>query len=226
MSTFSLSLLFLSPLIGYATFILLQEMKDPLSGFHDSFQKNIIFTNLSLEERKYKSDRISRNRLIVSIFLLALVFLFSIGASIATLILLGATLAIYWYWEKGAVSRLQKKELQLIEEEFPSIVELFAVLISAGESPTTALARISERANGELSQKFTLALNELKNGQNLTQALEILGTKTKSATVRRFCDTLILAMERGTSLSDVLSRQVEEVRAAHQASLLTAAGKA
>jgi tight adherence protein C len=33
-------------------------------------------------------------------------------------------------------------------------------------------------------------------------------------------------MERGTSLSDVLTRQVEEVRTAHHATLMTAAGKA
>ena len=36
----------------------------------------------------------------------------------------------------------------------------------------------------------------------------------------------ITSMERGTSLSEVLTRQVEEVRATHHASLLTAAGKA
>lgn len=226
MSLFSLSLLFLSPLIAYATLILLRESKDPLRGFHDDFQRNILATSITSEDRKNNAERIFRNRTIVWIFLCAIALLFSTGASSLTLISLIASLGIYWYWEKGAVARLQKKEIQLAEEEFPSIVELFAVLVSAGESPSTALARITERASGELARKFSLALVELQNGKNLTQALEVIGAKSNSATIRRFCDTLILAMERGTSLSEVLTRQVEEVRSAHHASLLTAAGKA
>ena len=226
MSTFSLSLLFLSPIISYATFTLLQENRDPLKGFHDEFQKNLLVTSLSLAERKFNSERIARNRVIVSLFLCAIVILFSFGASFFTLFSITISLTVYWYWEKGVATRSNKKKVQLADEEFPSIVELFAVLVSAGESPSTALARISERASGELAEIFSLALGELQNGKNLTQALEVTGANTGSSTVRRFCDTLILAMERGTSLSEVLFRQVEEVRATHHASLLTAAGKA
>ncbi|CAB4600259.1 TadB Flp pilus assembly protein TadB [actinobacterium SCGC AAA044-D11] len=226
MSLFSLSLLFLSPIIAYATLILLSESKDPLRGFHDDFQKNILASNITIEDRRFNSERILRKRTIISIFISAIALLFIIGASFTTLLSLSVSLAIYWYWEKGTVTRVEKKELQLAEEEFPSIVELFAVLVSAGESPSTALARISERASGELAKKFSIALVELQNGRNLTQALEVIGAKSNSPTIRRFCDTLILAMERGTSLSEVLNRQVEEVRSAHHASLLTAAGKA
>jgi tight adherence protein C len=88
------------------------------------------------------------------------------------------------------------------------------------------MLRVSERASGEMAKQFAGTIIELRSGKNLTQSLEVLGSQVNSAMVRRFCDTLILAMERGTSLSEVLIRQVEEVRAAHHASLLTAAGKA
>ena len=108
----------------------------------------------------------------------------------------------------------------------PALVELFAVLVSAGESPSTALQRVSTRASGVLAEKFIETLGDLQRGKNLTQALERLGLEVNSTSIRRFCDTLILAMERGTSLSDVLTRQVEEVRTAHHATLMTAAGKA
>lgn len=226
MSIFSLSLLFLSPIIGFATYLLLQESKDPLKGFHDNFQKALTTQNISLESQKYNSERKARNRLINIAFVGGISILFIGGASFTTLLLLVFALAIYLYWEKGSESRLRKKELREAEEEFPSIIELFAVLVSAGESPTIAMQRVTKKATGQMAKKFSGALNELQSGSNLTQALEILGTQVDSAPVRRFCDTLILAMERGTSLSDVLSRQVEEVRAAHHASLLTAAGKA
>ena len=226
MSIFSLSLLFLSPIIVFATYLLLQESKDPLKGFHDNFQKALTTQNISLESQKYNSERKARNRLINIAFVAGILILFIGGASFTTLLFLVFALAIYLYWEKGSQSRLRKKELREAEEEFPSIIELFAVLVSAGESPTIAMQRVTKKATGQMAMKFSGALNELQSGSNLTQALEILGSQVDSATVRRFCDTLILAMERGTSLSEVLTRQVEEVRSTHHATLLTAAGKA
>ncbi|CAB4746656.1 unannotated protein [freshwater metagenome] len=226
MSIFSLSLLFLSPIIGFATLLLLQESRDPLKGFHDNFHKELVSHNDSLENQKYNSERKTRNRLINTVFAIGLLVLFIGGASFKTLFFLVFALTVYLYWEKGGDSRLRKKEMREAEEEFPSIIELFAVLVSAGESPTIAMQRVTQKATGQMAKKFSGALSELQNGSNLTQALETLGSQVDSAAIRRFCDTLILAMERGTSLSDVLTRQVEELRAAHHASLLTAAGKA
>lgn len=222
MSVFSLSLLLMSPIIAYATYLLLNENKDPLKGFHDDFLRNF----QSIDGRIISDQSKKRNRILYISFGFAIGILFLSGASFATILLLIITLVIFRYWEKGAPSRLQKKSSEWAEAEFPSIVELFAVLVSAGESPSTAMLRVSERANGEMARKFAGALLDLKNGKSLSQSLEVLGAQVSTPTVRRFCDTLILAIDRGTSLSDVLNRQVEEVRAGQHASLLTAAGKA
>ena len=81
MSIFSLSLLFLSPIIGFATYLLLQESRDPLKGFHDNFQKALVTQNDSLESQRYNSERKSRNRLINSVFAGGLLILFIGGAS-------------------------------------------------------------------------------------------------------------------------------------------------
>ena len=232
MSIFSLSLLFMSPVIAYATYLLLNENRDPLKGFHDDFLRN--FRNqqkdfLAIENRYQEevSDGVKkRNQLVFIGFSFAIVILFLVGASFVTLLLLTASLLTFRYWERGVASRNQKKRLEAAESEFPSIVELFAVLVSAGESPSTALLRVSDRANGEMAERFAGALINLKNGKSLSQSLDVLGAQVNSPTIRRFCDTLILAIERGTSLSEVLNRQVEEVRAGQHASLLVAAGKA
>jgi tight adherence protein C len=231
MSIFSLSLLFLSPIICYATLILLKESKDPLSGFHDNYlrairNRNSALRSGSLNEENFDSIYVTKNRIVYLFAIGAIIVLFLAGASLTTIGFSTGALFLYRYWEKGNLSRKLKKELKDAEEEFPSIVELFAVLVSAGESPTTALLRVTEKSSGAMARNFNEALFELQNGKNLTQALEKLGNKVDSPTVRRFCDTLILAMERGTSLSEVLTRQVEEVRATHHAALLTAAGKA
>ena len=232
MSIFSLSLLFMSPVIAYATYLLLNENRDPLKGFHDDFLRNFHSQQkdfLSLENRnevEINDKSKKRNKKVFIVFSFAIAILFFARASFVTIFLLTSTLFVFRYWEKGVNSRNQKKQLQAAESEFPSIVELFAVLVSAGESPSTALLRVSERARGEMAEKFAGALIDLKNGKSLSQSLDVLGAQVNSPTIRRFCDTLILAIERGTSLSDVLNRQVEEVRAGQHASLLVAAGKA
>jgi len=232
MSIFPLSLLLMSPIITYATYLLLNENRDPLKGFHDDFLKNFRIEQnellLSATDTNFlKDSRFGmRSRMLFISFGLAIGVLFIAGASFITIFLLLSALAIFGFWERGSGLRLEKKRARTAEEEFPSIVELFAVLVSAGESPSTAMLRVSDRANGEMARKFAGALMDLKTGKSLSQSLEVLGAQVSSPTVRRFCDTLILAIERGTSLSEVLNRQVEEVRAGQHASLLTAAGKA
>jgi tight adherence protein C len=223
MSIFSLSLLFFSPIIAIATYILINENRDPLHGFHDNYQSK---KNRKSMGRNFDLQAKPRFQLVSIIFMVAVGVLFLIGASFKVIFLLIFVLAIFRYWEQGNPLRLRNKSLKLAEEEFPSIIELFAVLVSAGESPSIAMLRVSERASGEMAKQFAETIIELRSGKNLTQSLEVLGSQVDSAMVRRFCDTLILAMERGTSLSEVLIRQVEEVRASHHASLLTAAGKA
>jgi tight adherence protein C len=222
MSIFSLSLLLLSPIIAYATYLLLDENRDPLKGFHDDYLREL----QNKDKRIISSATNQRNKIVYISFGFVVGILFLSGASFVTILLLVITLIIFRYWERGLVSRLKKKRSESAEAEFPSVVELFAVLVSAGESPSTAMLRVSERANGEMAREFAGALLDLKNGKSLSQSLEALGAQVSSPTVRRFCDTLILAIERGSSLSDVLNRQVEEVRAGQHASLLTAAGKA
>jgi tight adherence protein C len=222
----------MSPIIAYATYILLNENRDPLKGFHDDFMRN--FRNQqkdslaveNSEESEYLNKTKRRNKMLSVTFGVAIGLLFLMGASISTILLLLTTLIVFRYWDKGTVSRIQKRRSDSAEAEFPLIVELFAVLVSAGESPSTAMLRVTERADGEMSRKFAGALIELKKGKSLSQSLEALGGQVSSPTIRRFCDTLILAIERGTSLSEVLNRQVEEVRAGQHALLLTAAGKA
>jgi tight adherence protein C len=231
MNTFTLSLIFLSPLISYATYILLQENRDPLHGFHDNYLKSsrikgIGKDDLSPKAAKVFGQTIPGPKVLIFIFSLALPILFLAGVSPRLIVIIGISVPAYIFWLTNSATREEKKKLLRIESEFPALVELFAVLVSAGESPSTALQRVSTRATGVLAEKFIETLGDLQRGKNLTQALERLGLEVNSTSIRRFCDTLILAMERGTSLSDVLTRQVEEVRTAHHATLMTAAGKA
>ncbi len=120
----------------------------------------------------------------------------------------------------------RKKELHQIELEFPSVVELFMILVSAGMSPSAALLRISEVSTGAFAQLLGEAVDEMRNGAPVSNALDMINAVVKSQVIRRFNDSILIAIERGTPLADVISRQVDEVRQAQRTSLLERAGKA
>jgi len=119
-----------------------------------------------------------------------------------------------------------KKARDLIELEFPSVVELFAILLAGSMSPATALLRISERTTGEFASMLRDSVSEIQDGANFSQALDVVSSRVKSPMVRRFCDSLTIAIERGSPLLDVVHRQVEEVRQQQRSKLLESAGKA
>ena len=124
------------------------------------------------------------------------------------------------------LKRRKKAELRSLELEFPGVVELFAILISAGQSPSAALLRISEISDGSFASLLRSCVHEMRHGAPLSSALDMINESVRSPTIRRFNDSILIAMERGTSLTDVLNRQVEEVRQAQRTTMLERAGKA
>lgn len=125
-----------------------------------------------------------------------------------------------------ALRQRRKREIASIELEFPLVVELFAILIGGGMSPSSALSHISERGSGEFIKLLSPIISQMKNGINLAQALDILNKDVDSRIIRRFCDSLAISVERGSPLIDVVGRQVEEVRQAQRLLISERASKA
>ena len=119
-----------------------------------------------------------------------------------------------------------KKSRRRIEMEFPLVVELFAILLAGNLSPATALDHISRRTSGEFSLLLRDSVAEIQRGASFSHALDVLSARIQSPMVRRFCDSLMIAVERGSPLVDVVNRQVEEVRNEERSRLLAAAGRA
>ncbi|BCW19679.1 type II secretion system F family protein [Pseudarthrobacter enclensis] len=114
---------------------------------------------------------------------------------------------------------------QRMMAEFPSIAELMALAVAAGESATGALDRVCRSANGELSKEFARILSETRAGAPLVQALQEFSSRTDLAPLVRFVDGIIVAVERGTPLADVLRAQAQDVRDTAKRDLMEAAGK-
>ncbi len=221
-----LILLFLSPLIMVGSYILAGEVADPLEEFHEKFR----LTQLKSTAKREKSAEFKamglRRRKISIWYLGATAFLAVIGASSTSLLLLLLVLAVYRYWEKGSLQRKTKANQAQAESEFPALIELYTILVSSGESPAVALEMILNRTTGQLSLELGQVVESMRGGKNLSQSLEGLAFKTNSKIIRRFCDTLILAMQRGTPLAEILQGHVKEVRQQDHAAMLAAAGKA
>ena len=109
--------------------------------------------------------------------------------------------------------------------EFPTIAELLALAVAAGEGAVGALERVTAISRGELSRELGRALGEARAGASLVQALEGISARTNLAPLARFVDGVAVAVERGTPLAEVLRAQAVDVREAGKRALLEAGGR-
>ncbi len=113
-----------------------------------------------------------------------------------------------------------------VESEFASIVEMLTLALSAGETPLSALTRISRRCHGVLAIEFGQVIESVRAGHAFYESLDALGRRLDSVLIRRFVDSLVTAMVRGAPLIEVLQRHAAEARQNQRNILMDKAGKA
>lgn len=143
------------------------------------------------------------------------------GAAVLTLAggLLGYLLRDY------LLTRGVARREALMLAEFPSLAEMMALAVGAGESAGGALERITRTAHGELAGEFEKVLAETRSGVPLLAALAHLSKRTQLAPLARFVDGISVAIERGTPLADVMRAQAQDVRDLAKRELMEEAGK-
>jgi tight adherence protein C len=134
--------------------------------------------------------------------------------------LVGGVLGRDWW----LTQQVQRRE-ELLLAEFPVVAELLALAVTAGESPTAAIARVTRLSGGELARELGAALGRARAGVPLVEALQQLADRTSLDALARFVDGLIVAIERGTPLAEVLRAQAADVREAGKRRLLEAGGR-
>ena len=123
------------------------------------------------------------------------------------------------------LSRAAKRREQRILQEFPTVAELLALAVGAGEGATGALERVCRLSHGELSGELRRCLADARAGANLPAALEGLAGRTGLMSLARFVDGIVVAVERGTPLADVLRSQAQDVREAGRRAVMEEGGK-
>ena len=133
---------------------------------------------------------------------------------------LGGVLGRDW-WLTHQVSERETR----IVEEFPVVAELLALAVTAGEGPVGALERVCRLSNGELARELRATLARARSGTPLVEALDQLAERTSVEPLARFVEGIVIAVERGTPLADVLRAQAGDVRAASKRQLLESGGR-
>ncbi|HEY8790651.1 MAG TPA: type II secretion system F family protein [Actinopolymorphaceae bacterium] len=123
------------------------------------------------------------------------------------------------------LSRQVKRRNEKILAEFPTVAEMLALAVSAGEGPASALERVSRISHGELAKDIQLALADTRAGTPLVRALAGMGDNAGLPALSRFVDGFAVAIERGTPLADVLRAQAQDVRDVGKRELMEEGGR-
>ncbi|MCW2738854.1 type II secretion system F family protein [Nocardioides sp.] len=121
-------------------------------------------------------------------------------------------------------TQVKQRERQILTE-FPTVAELLALSVAAGESPVSALDRVVRRSHGALSEDLAHVLAQIRTGEPVGSAFESLARATGLPIVARFATGITVAMERGTPLADVLHAQAADVREAGRRLLIETAAR-
>lgn len=132
----------------------------------------------------------------------------------------GGVLARDWW----LTQQVQRRERAMLAE-FPVIADLLALAVLAGEAPIDAIQRVCRLTRGELTRDLQGALDDARAGTPITRALGELAERTTLEPFGRFIQGLLVAIERGTPLADVLRAQATDVREFSKRALLEAGGR-
>ena len=126
--------------------------------------------------------------------------------------------------DQHLTAQVRKRERAMVEE-FPTVAELLALAVAAGEGPVSALDRVVRRTQGALSADLAAVLAAIRTGEPVAEAFDRLAATTGVPIVARFAHGVAVAVERGTPLTDVLHAQAGDVREAGRRELIEQASR-
>jgi tight adherence protein C len=131
----------------------------------------------------------------------------------------------------GALGRDRLLTVQVAQRErrmlaeLPAVAEMLALSVGAGEGVAGALERVSRIARGALADELRRTLVEARTGTSMVDALTRMAGRCSSPALARFVDGIVVAVDRGTPLADVLRAQAGDVREERRRALLDVGGR-
>ena len=107
-----------------------------------------------------------------------------------------------------------RRRQALIRRALPDTIDLLVVSVEAGLGLDAALAKVTDKMRGPLSEELTRARQEMGLGRTRAASLKDMAARLEIGEVKTFVAALTQAERRGTSLGRTLRAQSESARAA------------
>ncbi len=137
--------------------------------------------------------------------------------------ILGAILGVF-LCDRRLVTRTRKRAARM-DQQLPTVAELMAFAVAAGESPIAALDRVRSTVHGDLADEISVCVADVRGGESFLSALRGVSDRSPSVSVGRFVDGVAVATERGTPMAEVLRSQAADARSAGHRQLMEGASK-
>ena len=130
-------------------------------------------------------------------------------------------------WINQLIRKITRTEVKQseINAELVSILQMLSIMVSAGESPMSAMKYVSKRSEGILPSLIKQSFRKYQDGRTLTQTLDFIATATGSSQVRRLTNSIQIAIHRGTPILEVLNNQVLALNKQINFNLMKLSGK-
>ena len=168
----------------------------------------------------------AKNRILISILIFIAIFLLFVNSRyLFFALLMGIASVSYSLFFSGVEVREIKKRQDLIEREFPSVVQIMAVLTSAGMSPVRTIQAIAEASDTNLAAEFEIVVADVRSGSSMISALEGFARRVQTPTARRFAMTISIALDRGSPIANTLIEHSRDITLSSRNKLQREAGK-
>ena len=148
------------------------------------------------------------------------------NAPLLTLLILVAACAIAGALARdGALTRAARSRTRRIVAELPTVADLLALAVAAGEGARASLERVARTTSGALAEELGRALDAARAGEPLSRALSDMSARSGAQPLRRFVDGIVAAIDLGTPLAGVLRAQAHDARVAGREQLMEQGGK-
>jgi tight adherence protein C len=147
------------------------------------------------------------------------------GRTVPLLVLCGVAFVLGVLLRENRLTAQVRGRERRILAEFPTVAELLALAVAAGEGPVSALDRVVRRCRGELAVELGGVLGDIRAGTPVSAALDDMARRSGVPVVARFAEGMAVAVERGTPLAAVLHAQGADVREAGRRALIEAGAR-
>jgi tight adherence protein C len=154
-------------------------------------------------------DTVLRQIAVWAVLVSPAVLLFTLQLNLLGVLL---SLAIVAVLPLARLTRARRLRQERLDRDLPDFLDILSVTVSAGVGFRAALARVSERYAGPLSDEMTLTLHQIANGASRRSAFVALRTRNDSEALAQFVSAFLQSEELGAPLVDTLNQIALEMR--------------